>query len=1075
MIIFPANRDIEKSILEERVKELSGSNIPDLVWVDNLAENYRFWGIYPLFAPGGVLTRDVILPLDAYGMILPKGCKIEKSRGENGTVYGRDNMADGKNGTAYGKDRTAYGKDSTAYGKDSMAYGKNGTAYGKDSTTDGKDDGEIGWVISGEISFRYTGAAVRVEKAEIGRDGVLRFSFPGNLLGFPFGTGIRYALSSYDERVERTIFKTLYSEVFALEEAARLEVNFFPAAIPENRWELEEQAEVQTVLQTVYLQKVRLSLPKGFRFVLAAGVDENGYEEAYFTPSGSAKIEGGGFLMPGLTGTERIEMGTELGFCPGGRAYFDDAEMQGKPDTAYLSFASSVYYCQPEHMNFYTQGNPEKHARQADGLHMAGNPQEYFEKHARQADGLYPAGYPQGNPEMQGGLCTARSGSAEDGIYEYAALPGVPLGGAGLPIFPFGGLRENSREAVKLEEIYLSGMRKSIVEGQLAEHALCSEEMTYAVTKSGMKAAYNSEKLLWVQTAPLQELTPGIAFTSMCSRFWFALLSSKLFLALTDLDGMASVPYSVTARRLQLAKAAGYGDGEKLVSLCGQTFATAEELKAAVEGKQAGWEPSLREACCHFNQNLAGWEFQCSPDRWKEYKTLAVLKMVDDRSMDECMEEVWLWGWKPEKEEEEKAKRYYAETAALLPDPGLQKLTEILKEKEWKGTVFFRAGVDVSGMPGELAFLAKGIDTEKFLAAYVAFPAVGMSSDGQAPGSALIAYEDSGALHLEEYQEFGWKVRRLQLDIRENKIYRFQASVELLINALFGYQTVGRADEESCSLVFNGSYQENESNGYYAFVLEKPVEYILENCGIKRIRMESASLETEGENGRFVLGGSFLLAAEEHADLLSFEKLPFDGLAVEMKTAESGYDFRVDYESMVLRPQDGVLREASFGALFPAKVSRLVMQENRKATELGFETLKIKGYGDEEALGENWTGFLWLIETGNLGGLAAAVNLTLELLTAFGPDPESPAGQPHFYCGLRIQSLVKTDTFALPLQGIMSLGFDSMELKKDGDFYFRFRNFSLTILGKRFPETNNDLYLIADDQGNLGWYGAVEG
>ncbi len=1021
MIIFPANRDIEKSILEERVKELSGSNIPDLVWVDNLAENYRFWGIYPLFAPGGVLTRDVILPLDAYGMILPKGCKIEKSRGENGTAYGRD------------------------------------------STTDGKDDGEIGWVISGEISFRYTGAAVRVEKAEIGRDGVLRFSFPGNLLGFPFGTGIRYALSSYDERVERTIFKTLYSEVFALEEAARLEVNFFPAAIPENRWELTEQADAQTVLQTVYLQKVRLCLPKGFRFVLAAGVDENGYEEAYFTPSGSAKIEGGGFLMPGLTGTERIEMGTELGFCPGGRAYFDDAEMQGKPDTAYLSFASSVYYCQPEHMNFYIQGNPEKHARQADGLHMAGNPQEYFEKHARQADGLYPAGYPQGNPEMQGGLCTARSGSAEDGIYEYAALPGVPLGGAGLPIFPFGGLRENSREAVKLEEIYLSGMRKSIVEGQLAEHALCSEEMTYAVTKSGMKAAYNSEKLLWVQTAPLQELTPGIAYTSMSSRFWFALLSSKLFLALTDLDGMASVPYSVTARRLQLAKAAGYGDGEKLVSLCGQTFDTAEELKAAVEGKQAGWEPSLREACCHFNQNLAGWEFQCSPDRWKECKTLAVLKMVDDRSMDECMEEVWLWGWKPEKEEEEKAKRYYAETAALLPDPGLQKLTEILTEKEWKGTVFFRAGVDVSGMP------------KKFLAAYVAFPAVGMSSDGQAPGSALIAYEDSGALHLEEYQEFGWKVRRLQLDIRENKIYRFQAGVELLINALFGYQTVGRADEESCSLVFNGSYQENESNGYYAFVLERPVEYILENCGIKRIRMESASLETEGENARFVLGGSFLLAAEEHADLLSFEKLPFDGLTVEMKTTESGYDFRVDYESLMLRPQDGVLREASFGALFPAKVSRLVMQENRKATELGFETLKIKGYGDEEALGENWTGFLWLIETGNLGGLAAAVNLTLELLTAFGPDPESPAGQPHFYCGLRIQSLVKTDTFALPLQGIMSLGFDSMELKKDGDFYFRFRNFSLTILGKRFPETNNDLYLIADDQGNLGWYGAVEG
>lgn len=989
MVIFPAKKDIEESLLEERVAELSGSNIPDLVWVDNLANNYRFWGIYPLFAPKGVLTRDVILPLDAYGMILPKGCKIEKSGGENGAA-------------------------------------------------DGKYNGDMGWIISGEITFHYTGAFTRMEKVEIGKNGVLRFAFPGNLLGAPFGTGIRYAMSSYDERVERTIFKTLYSEVFALEENARLEVDFFPAAIPENRWELMENVYARSVFQTVYLQKVRLCLPKGFGFELAAGADENGHEEVYFTPSGTAKIEGGGLLMPGLTGTERIEMGTELGFCPGGSAYFEEVEMQAKPDTAYLSFSSSVYYCQPEHMNFYTQEHSAKHA-----LRPTGDIPEYI--------------------------------GSEDGVYEYASLPGVALGGAGLPVFPFGGLREHSKEAIKLEEIYLSGIRKSIVEGQIVENALCNEAVSYAVTRSGMKAAYNSEKIFWMQTAPLQELTPGIAYTSMDSRFWFALLSPKLFLALTDLDGMASVPYSVTSRRLRLAKAAGYRDGEKLSSLCGQTFYTAEELKTAAEGKQAKWEASIKEACCHFNQNLAGWEFQCSPDRWKEYKTLAVLKMVDDRSMDECMREVYLWGLKPGKEEEEKAKRYYKEIAALLPDPKLQRLAEILEEKEWKGNIFFRAGVDMSGLPEELAFLAKGIDAEQFLAVYVAFPAVSISSDGQSPGSALISYEDSRALHFEEYQEFGFKVRQLQLDIRENKIYRFQAGVELLINALFGYKTMGRDDEESCSLIFDGSYQENEGNGYYAFVLAKPVEYILDNCGIKRIRIESAALRTEGGNGRFVLGGSFLLAAEEHADLFSFEKLPFDGLTVEMKATENGYDFQVDYENLALRPQDGILREDSFGALFPAKVGRMVMQENRKVTDLGFQTVKMKGYGDEEALGENWTGFLWLIETGNLGGLADTVNLTLELLTAFSPDPENPMGLPHFYCGIRIRSLVKTDTFALSLQGIMSLGFDSMELKKDRDFYFRFRNFSLTILGKRFPESNNDLYLIADDQGNLGWYGAVEG
>lgn len=978
MVIFPAKEE-EESILEERIREVSGTNIPDLVWVDNLVENDRFWGIYPLFAPKGTLSRDVILPLGNYGVILLKGCKIQNLSKE-------------------------------------CKIEKSG---GESAASDGKDNGEIGWIVSGNISFRYTGASIRVEKAEIDKDGVFRFPFPGNLLGVPFGTGIRYVLSAYDERVERNIFKTLYSEVFTLKENTAVEVNFFPAAIPANRWELMESAEAGTVFQTIYLQKVRISIPKGFGFELAAGVDENGYEEIYFTPSGNAEIEEGGMLMPGLTGTETIEMGNQLCFCPGGNAYFEDAEIQRKPDTAYISFPSSVYYSQPEHMNFYQK--------------------------------------------------------SEDGIYESAVLPGVALGQAGLPVFPFGGLRENSKEAVRLEETYLSGMRKNIVEGQIKERNLFRESISYAVTKSGMKAAYNREKLLWMQIAPLAELTPGIAYTSMNSRFWFALLSSKLFLAMTDLDGMASVPYSVTSRRLQLAENDGYRDGEKLSSLCGQTFYTADELQTAVEGKQAKWEDSIKEACCHFNQNLAGWEFQCSPDRWQEYETLAVLKMVDDRSLDECMAETYLWGLKPKQEDVEKARRYYEKTAALLPDPQLQKLSEILEEKEWKGTVFFRAGADVSGLPKELSFLANGIKAEEFSAAYVAFPAVSISSDEQSAGSALIFYEDSDTLHFEEYQDFGWKVRRLQLDIRDNKIYRFQASVELLINALFGYKTVGRADEESCSLVFDGSYQEQEGSGYYAFILAQPVEYILDNCGIRRVRIESASLRTEGGNGRFVLGGSFLLAEEEHADMLSYEKLPFEGLIVEMKTREKGYDFHADYQSLVLRPQEGIPRKQSFGALFPAKISRLIMQEGKKVTDLGFETLKMKGYGTEEELGEKWIGFLWLIETGNLGGLAAAVNLTLELLTAFGPDPENPKGLPHFYCGIRIQSLVKADTFALPLQGIMSLGFDSIELKKDGDFYFRFRNFALTILGKRFPESNNDLYLIADEQGNLGWYGISEG
>lgn len=964
MVIFSAKKE-ESQLLEKRVKELLGSELPDLVWVNNLQENYRFWGIYPLYAPKGSLLRDTILPLGRYGIVLPKGSSLKEYLEKDGMVQ----------------------------------------------ENEGKE-----WTLSGKIAFQYTGGFIPVEKAVVNKDGVLKFSILADLE--KLGAGIRYVKSAYDEQVERTVFKTLYAEVFIMKEIPELEIGFFPAQISQNRWKLLKPVNAETVLQTVYLQKIAVSLPRGFEFELAKGADVNGYEELYFTPSGSAAITKGGFLMPGLTGSEMIETGKEMCFCPGGNAYFEEPEIKVAADTAYLSFPSAVYYTQPHHMNFY---NIEK-----------------------------------------------------EGIYQHTTLPGVSMGEVRIPLFPFGGLKENSKDAIELETNFLSRMRKAVVEDQIEENMPGSKNISCAVTRNGMKAAYDSRKIFWMQTVPLKELMPGLAYTSMEKKFWFSLLSANLFQVLVSLKGRASVPYSITNRRLKLAEVYGYRDWKKLEALGEHTYYSEEELKAAVEGAGAEWNDAIKEACCHFNQNLAGWEFRCSPDRWENQETLAVLKLVDNKSLNECMADPELWSLKLEEEEIKRAEKCYA-NVSVLDASRFEMLGEIKESREWRGSVFFQAGADVSGMPAELAFLAKGIDESRFMAAYVVFPAVSASGEESAAGSALIHYEDFQKLHFEEYQEFGFKVRQLELDIRKNRIYSFFAEAELLINRIFGAKTAGKRNEEDCSLIFAGSYQEDEKGGYYAFAMEQPVEYILCDCGIERVCIESASLRAEGESGRFVLGGTLVLNGGEETDLLSFAKLPFEGLVVEMRTCAAGYDFHVDYGSLVLHPEQGELREGSFGALFPAKISRLLIQNDMEATDLGFETLKIKGYEDEKALGKEWIGFLWLIETGNLGGLAAKTNLTLELLTAFSPDPENAKGFPHFYCGLRIKSLVKTDTFTLPLQGIMSLGFDAMELRKEEDFYFRFRNFSLTILGKRFPESNNDLYLITDKDGNLGWYGAVEG
>ena len=75
MLLFPARAE-EENRLQKCVAELLGKSRPDLVWVDNLSQNHRFWGIYPLFMEGGFLTRNVILPLGDYRLILSEGSRL---------------------------------------------------------------------------------------------------------------------------------------------------------------------------------------------------------------------------------------------------------------------------------------------------------------------------------------------------------------------------------------------------------------------------------------------------------------------------------------------------------------------------------------------------------------------------------------------------------------------------------------------------------------------------------------------------------------------------------------------------------------------------------------------------------------------------------------------------------------------------------------------------------------------------------------------------------------------------------------------------------------------------------------
>jgi len=961
MKIFSAKEE-KPEVLLQCVRELSGKEEPAIVWVDNQRGNYRYWNLYPLYASDGKILHDVILPFDGYRVLIEAGSRIARQP-EN-------------------------------------------------------DEGGI-CQIDGTVFFRYEGVCDKIKDLHIERDGCLSFSFLcGDIAGW--GAGIRFLSSAYDEFSEKTVFCSIFSPAFFPGNPVRFTVSLYPYPSEKNRWELTEELEVLSAFRTPYLLQIPLKLPAGFSFVPACGADANGHTKLYFSPSGTAHIVGDVQLMPGLSGCEILEQGTEIYFVPGQRAYFEEEEPERVPTTSYVSIPSANYYTQPDGMSFYEV--------------------------------------------------------SEDGIYPLARLPGVMAGKAQFPVLPFFGLKGNPEEAKRLEENFLCALRRESIEKQIPERRPKETGVCHAVSRSGMYAAYTGGKFVWLQLVPLAEFFPGIGFSSMQDRFWFALMAPKVFVALPSLGGLSEVMYSVTERRLLLAKAHGYRDGEKLGGLLGKTFYSAEEFRQQTEQAGAKWDGGIKEACCHFNQNLAGFEFCCSPDTWEKGKAFFLMKYTDSRNIEEYMALPSLWSLGLGREAVKEVQSRFASVAELAKNPKMQRLSALLTDRGWMGCVCFCAGVDIKALPEELSFLAKGIDADRFEAAFAAFPSVSASPKEAAVsrGSALVFYEGEQKPDFEEFHELGFQVREIFLDIREDKIYGFQVKAELLLNRLFGFPVAGRQEaEEGSSLIFTGSYQKNESGGYYGFALEKPAAFALDSGGIPSVCFERAILKAEREKARFILGGTMQLAGGMEIDLFSCESLPFDGLAIEMEAKEEGYVFHTDYAGFLLHPENGTLRDGSFGKLFPSKLDRMVFSAGRLVTEERFAVLKMKGFCDEVKLGREWAGFVWKIETGNMGGLAAAANLTLELLVAFRPDETDAYGLPAACCGIRIFPAVLEESYALPLQGIMSLGFDSIELIKDEDYYFRFHNFSLTILGKRFPESNNDLYLAGDGEGNLGWYGTA--
>jgi hypothetical protein len=188
---------------------------------------------------------------------------------------------------------------------------------------------------------------------------------------------------------------------------------------------------------------------------------------------------------------------------------------------------------------------------------------------------------------------------------------------------------------------------------------------------------------------------------------------------------------------------------------------------------------------------------------------------------------------------------------------------------------------------------------------------------------------------------------------------------------------------------------------------------------------------------------------------------------------------------------NSVARDNSLFHRFPLKLSAFVatpdprllaasapVPDAQAPDKLGY--VSIDALVQQSVMTAPWYGLLFEIDLGTLGALAGSVGLKLSLLVAWsgGGTPDQPA----VYLGVQMPGMKGALGVELPLQGVLSLGFRTIQFlvytdpQQGRGYTMRFRNFALRFLGLSFPPGHNDIYLFGNPNQTsgtkLGWYAA---
>ncbi len=465
---------------------------------------------------------------------------------------------------------------------------------------------------------------------------------------------------------------------------------------------------------------------------------------------------------------------------------------------------------------------------------------------------------------------------------------------------------------------------------------------------------------------------------------------------------------------------------------------------------------------------------------------------------------------------------------------------QILRDPYWSGIIAFSVDVPLNTLPQPLQALAAGIDRDRFYAHHVGF---NVTPYGANPGSlvfrktsmfGLIDYDDDVDQYFEENIDFAFKVLQLTVGFRNSVMTDFSSRVELLINRMLGATTHLYPTDHGNNVILNGVYQtQTDSNGVeqgtYVFSMVEQNTLALDDSALRKIALLSTQLvTTQPADARypeksvvalFQMGGDFYFYDDPRFDVLSFgltieeeneegnadpdEQAPtpsdsalrFGNLAVKMEftMADPTPSFSLVTETLSFDLANSKPRRKSLFAAFPLKLASFVATPDplltggtagtesvQKPESLGY--VSVTAPLQQSLMIDPWYGIVYEIDLGTLGALAGSAGLTLRLLAGWsgGGSRDEPA----VYLGVRLPGMKDAIGVELPLQGVIDLGFRTIDFVVNEnveadtrEYLLRFRNFSLTFLGVTIPPGGkNDIILCGNpDQSSttkLAWYAA---